>query len=330
MPSPETEAKLWVQVYLYFENYSYFSATALCCYDYALTLDREVAYMWRSKQSFATLLFYTCRYSAILNTALELLTRMAWPSWQSDKSCGYVQRLQMGLDTAILVTTTIFAALRVYAIFRRNKWLFVAVLISGLINPCISVYVFTKSNPALDDVKGYQACELGILGSQHAYENWMIGARAASVVSDGLVLVLTCIKTWQPKGLAEVLVMDIGTTIREILLKDTALCFGLLCVVNIIGMATGHLTQFIEIWTTWTAILTSVLLSHLALDLREVSAAEGSGNEVFSRTLRTLSFHDAEEYSDHLTPSDDNSAVSGSSVQHAETPVIVLGECYSL
>lgn len=52
----------------------------------------------------------------------------------------------------------------------------------------------------------------------------MIGARAASVVSDGLVLVLTCIKTWQPKGLAEVLVMDIGTTIREILLKDSETC----------------------------------------------------------------------------------------------------------
>ncbi|KAF9812167.1 hypothetical protein IEO21_06343 [Rhodonia placenta] len=184
---------------------------ALCCYDYALTLDREVAYMWRSKQSFATLLFYTCRYSAILNTALELLTRMAWPSWQSDK------RFKRRQDARRLKCTDL--NLLAADTFSGYKWDWIPPYWS------LQPYVFTKSNPALDDVKGYQACELGILGSQHAYENTgsetgMIGARAASVVSDGLVLVLTCIKTWQPKGLAEVLVMDIGTTIREILLKD--------------------------------------------------------------------------------------------------------------
>ncbi|EED85643.1 predicted protein [Postia placenta Mad-698-R] len=304
----------WVQVYLYFENYSYFSATALCCYDYALTLDREVKYMWRSKQSFATLLFYTCRYSAILNTALELLTRMAWPSWQSDK-------------LRIRSTFTNGAGHRHFGHYNHSVGYEHLSYSSqhAYENVCLEVVLIVVRIIAVRD-NGSIYFPAHLTGS----ETGMIGARAASVVSDGLVLVLTCIKTWQPKGNAGALMMDIGTTIREILLKDTALCFGLLCVVNIIGIATGHLTQFIEIWTTWTAILTSVLLSHLALDLREVSAAEGSGNEMFSRTLRTLNFRHAEESSDHLTPSDENQAVSGSSVQHAEIPVIVLGERYSL
>jgi len=286
---PEQVATVWVHIYLYFENYSYFSATALYCYDYFLTLDREVKYVWQARRSFANILFYSYRYSAFLNTALELLTRIAWP-WQSTWSCGILERIQMALDVIILISATVFAALRVYAIFGRNAWLFGAILVSGLVHPCILIHVFIVSSPGVDNVLGHQACELGILDSTHGYEDWMIGARAASVVSDGLVLVLTCMKTLRRTSPADMIAeLGITLTLREILLKDTALCFGLLCIVNVVGIATGHLTQFIEIWTMWTAVLTSILLSHLTLDLREVSA-DGDGSEMLSRTLRSMAF----------------------------------------
>lgn len=59
-------------------------AVALCCYDWFLTLDREVESIWKTEQSLVTILFYGIRYPAILNTVIELLTRISWPSWQSN------------------------------------------------------------------------------------------------------------------------------------------------------------------------------------------------------------------------------------------------------
>ncbi|KZT67832.1 hypothetical protein DAEQUDRAFT_373586 [Daedalea quercina L-15889] len=54
------------------------------------------------------------------------------------------------------------------------------------------------------------------------------------------------------------------------------------------GIATGHFNEFLEIWTLWTAILTSILFSRLSLDLREVSAGTQDGGQVLTRTSRSI------------------------------------------
>ncbi|KZT04437.1 uncharacterized protein LAESUDRAFT_727911 [Laetiporus sulphureus 93-53] len=273
--SPEETALRFVQVFLEFENYFFFSVTALCCYDYVLTLDREIKFIWKTELSFATSLYYAFRYSALFNTIMVLLTRIAWPSWQSNwvGTCGVVLRVQMVLDIIVLVSATIFAALRVYAIFSRNKWMFGLVFLSGIINPAISIYIFMLSLPGIHAVMSFQACSFTIVGNRSSYESWMMAARAASLVSDGLVLTLTCMKTVRMRD-SEFITSFLGSSLKDILLRDTVLCFAFLCVINVIGIATGRLPEFIDIWQTWTAILTSVLLSRLALDLREVSATE--------------------------------------------------------
>ncbi|TFY56865.1 hypothetical protein EVJ58_g7378 [Rhodofomes roseus] len=135
----------------------------------------------------------------------------------------------------------------------------------------------------------------------------MMGARAASILSDGLVLALTAIKTFNRARGAD-LITGKGPIIKQILLRDTVLCFGLLCIVNVVGIATGHLDQFIEVLQVWTATLTSILLSRLALDLREASAAEeGNSGEFFSRTLRNVGYAIPDEYeSSDFTASGEN------------------------
>ncbi|KZT04435.1 uncharacterized protein LAESUDRAFT_761006 [Laetiporus sulphureus 93-53] len=88
---------------------------------------------------------------------------------------------------------------------------------------------------------------------------------------------------------------SLGPSLTDILLRDTAICFAFLCVVNVIGIATGRLPEFIDIWQTWTAILTSVLLSRLALDLREVSATEFNTEGTSSQTPYDLGFAHEDE-----------------------------------
>ncbi|KAI0729807.1 hypothetical protein C8Q72DRAFT_777325 [Fomitopsis betulina] len=57
--------------------------SALCCYDYCLTLGREVDLIWRGRLSLASVLFYVLRYSALLDTVLVMLGYLSWPSWQT-------------------------------------------------------------------------------------------------------------------------------------------------------------------------------------------------------------------------------------------------------
>jgi len=119
----------------------------------------------------------------------------------------------------------VFAALRVFAIFGRDKWLFAIVLLSGMVNPGLSIWAFVMSKPDLQQVLDYQWCTLDIKGNYQHYEIVMMVARAASVFSDGLVFVLTCSKT-----ICGRIRVDINnttqTSVSEALSIDTILCFG--------------------------------------------------------------------------------------------------------
>jgi len=145
-------------------------------------------------------------------------------------------------------------------------------------------------------VLGQQLCTFKITGDQHIYEDLVMVARASSLVSDILALGLTCMKTLR-KGGPVILPINSRTSLSDVLLKDTAFCFGLLCIITVIGIGTSRLTEFIEVWATWTCILTSVLLSRLALDLREAGSElytdSSLGHEMISSTMRFGSYSTA-------------------------------------
>lgn len=60
------------------------SLVALVTYDYFLTLGREAAYVWRAKQTLATISFYGFRYPALFSLPVTLLIRLSWPGFQSN------------------------------------------------------------------------------------------------------------------------------------------------------------------------------------------------------------------------------------------------------
>ncbi|KZT07009.1 uncharacterized protein LAESUDRAFT_652332, partial [Laetiporus sulphureus 93-53] len=200
----------------------------LCCYDYILTLDREIKFIWKADLSLATSLYYASRYAALSNTIIVLLTRIAWTSWQ-----------------------TIYVSLHRHSVLPciPVKCLH---LCSANINVSMQ-YIFVVTSPELYVVMGFQACTFSIIGSYSSYETLMISARAASLVSDGLVLTLTCMKTAR-KTDSGFIKSPLGPSLQDILLRDTTICFAFLCVINVIGIATGRMIEFIDIWQSWTAM----------------------------------------------------------------------------
>ncbi|OSX61039.1 hypothetical protein POSPLADRAFT_1047321 [Postia placenta MAD-698-R-SB12] len=154
---------------------------ALYCYDYCLTFDREVKFFWGRRPSLAATLFFTFRYAALLNTIPEIWT----------------------LCSRTLTKQVIFAALRVYAIYRRSQLAFGVVLVSGLAAPAVvivrnSICDYILSKVVFSLLPHFRVCTLGILGGTQSYE-------------------------WR-----EFRVAPFGqrATLREILLRDTALSFG--------------------------------------------------------------------------------------------------------
>ncbi|KZT69913.1 hypothetical protein DAEQUDRAFT_725880 [Daedalea quercina L-15889] len=192
----------------------------------------------------------------------------------------------MVLSTIVSVSATVFAALRIYALFNRSQILFVFVLSFGLLSPTIFVFLFTKLSPA--PVAAIQGCSLNIVGNVRSFENWSMLARAASVLSDGIVLVLTWMKRrLKRRDIAEP--SDPDATVR-VLFRDSSRCFAFLCIINIIGIGAARRTEFIQITQTWTSILTSVLMSRLALDLLETSRPDIAGATWPSLALDTMIF----------------------------------------
>ncbi|KAI0729823.1 hypothetical protein C8Q72DRAFT_289735 [Fomitopsis betulina] len=294
-----------IQAYVFLSNDMTWAATTVWCFDYLLTLDREIQYFWYSSWSLNKFLFLGYRYPPLLYILINIFAIPPWPSWQGyhrcglqdnqrlvleitpDCSCAIVLYMQMALSIASMISATLFAALRVFALFGRNRALLALVFLTGFLNPAILIYIFSRSIPA--PVSSFQGCSLSITGgSTTSYEKWTIVARAASVLSDGIVLVLTTKKTYskvrQSAGLAG------HDTVLGTLLRDASVCFSLLCIMNIIGMGTARKTEFIQIIQIWISILTSVLLSRLAMDLRETAVLETQGTLGYEVTADTLQF----------------------------------------
>ncbi|PCH35259.1 hypothetical protein WOLCODRAFT_139831 [Wolfiporia cocos MD-104 SS10] len=57
---------------------------ALLCYEYFLTLGREIQYVWKVNCSFASVLFYTWRYSVLLCVLPATLDLVHPASWQTN------------------------------------------------------------------------------------------------------------------------------------------------------------------------------------------------------------------------------------------------------
>lgn len=140
-------------------------------------------------------------------------------------------------------------------------------------------------------MQGFGVCNSTIAGNNLTFENWAIVARAASLVSDGFVLSLTYATTLRaPKRFGPAGHHDGHGDITTILLRDSLLYFSILFTLNLIGIGVGHITASIEILMTWTAILTSVLLSRLILNLRELSLLERSQTEMSQSSCVIVTF----------------------------------------
>ncbi|KZT07142.1 uncharacterized protein LAESUDRAFT_749510 [Laetiporus sulphureus 93-53] len=270
----------------------YTSAKVLVLYDYLLTIGDEYHYIWKARLSFPCVLFYACRYSAVLSCAVTVWSMMSLATWSTPASCIAIMILQMVCDTVLLTSAAVFAALRIYAIYRGSKSVFALVLLLSLVNPALTSYSFvvTRSHALLlPDSQATCWVTSSISGS--IYDKWVIGGRAASVLADIIVFVLTWLETRQSRE------NSLENGLHNLMLINTAWSFAILSVTNVVSIAICHLdaTSFSEPFAVWTAALTSMTLSRLMLNLRKAPANRNptcpSSFTLFTMTLDAIDEH---------------------------------------
>lgn len=233
----------------------------------------------------------------LLCTIPELLL-LSQGTWLTEESCSGITRLGSSLGLIALVSTIIFVSLRVYAMFLRSRLVLSIASLSGFASAAVIIYTVTRSSTIFSPLQDFPTCTSGIIGSVRSYENWTIAARVGAMINQGIVLVLTCAKTIQSKQDIRIVPVGQSITLREILLRDTALSFGFLCALNVTAIITGHLPQFRRIWNIWTLILDSMLMSRLALNMHDINTAQtdpDDAEELLSGTMLFVTVHIAED-----------------------------------
>ncbi|KDR73884.1 hypothetical protein GALMADRAFT_593325 [Galerina marginata CBS 339.88] len=132
-------------------RYARLASGSIMTFDYAMTFDREVDLIWKSKWSFVKILFLTNRYyalgSVIYNNYVFLTSNLdttvcanfyQWQSWT-------------GLIGSML--TEGILQLRVYALYANNKWIIAIVFTSFILCSAAAAWVVGYSLSSFQGVQ---------------------------------------------------------------------------------------------------------------------------------------------------------------------------------
>ncbi|RPD65252.1 hypothetical protein L227DRAFT_583266 [Lentinus tigrinus ALCF2SS1-6] len=212
-----------ISSYASFVQGQYYSvaARALFLWDYFVTLDREIEYVWGQKLSAASVLFISNRYVNLLITILELIEQAPFQTPEV-----MVRVLQSLLILAsFIVAKSVFVTLRVYATWSRDWRPALPILALALLTPAANLYIDIIGTP-IPAPRPSVGCAI-----QTNIDPVVIAERATTTAYDFLILLFTLMKTAKVRKAA--LSLDVHPSLMVLLLRDGTIYFFLLLVMNI-------------------------------------------------------------------------------------------------
>ncbi|KAJ3791603.1 hypothetical protein GGU11DRAFT_694369, partial [Lentinula aff. detonsa] len=100
-------------------NYAIISATTLWIADFIETLPTEINAIWRKKLTGASVLFLINRYIFLLYLIFEMFANL--PGNQKNEECDVNVNIMNVLQLLAVASTNVLFALRVYAIYNKNR-----------------------------------------------------------------------------------------------------------------------------------------------------------------------------------------------------------------
>ncbi|KAH9941696.1 uncharacterized protein BXZ73DRAFT_98087 [Epithele typhae] len=129
----------------------WYSRRAIVGYDYFLTLDHEIQYIWKRKITSASVIYIVIRYSSLIANVLTLFNFFPWPRKST------TMYAPGRASAVIIMSSAVFSSLRAHALCQR-KLISYLVLALGAGNAVPSVYGAIKNkviyNPGINGVDG--------------------------------------------------------------------------------------------------------------------------------------------------------------------------------
>ncbi|KAJ7096601.1 hypothetical protein B0H15DRAFT_825705 [Mycena belliarum] len=252
-----------IQYHLIVSRHLVFAPFSILIYDYALTFEQEVTRYWGTSLTWGTLLFYINRYSALLGT-VPIVVEYLLVTDDSNKICRGLQMYHQYFALMSQILVSVMLITRTYALHERNKLvlaLMITVTVVAIINAMVLLLAIRSPN-TLSPVLRSLGCPSA---SPHALSQRQAGGWSGMLVFDVMIFALTVYKS-----------LKYGTRggeLFDLLFRDGAMYFGILIASNVINILTytrgGPVLSGAA--TSFTNILSSVMLSRLMLNLRDPS-----------------------------------------------------------
>ncbi|RDX51746.1 hypothetical protein OH76DRAFT_1481264 [Lentinus brumalis] len=258
------------------------AATALVLYEHAITLGTEVQQVWKREVSGATVLFILTRYMTLLNRLFVAISLSPIHSREA-------------ASTSILIV--VMSAVRVYALWSRDIRLFLIVMVTGVFVALVNLFFRSASSVYILPTALYSCQVAPTAMSASAYATLSIATRAVSIFSDGVVVVLTWIKTYRVFVLTRK--VSFRTNYSALILRDGTLYFLAVCILNLVAII-YIMNIGANLLNDMIVTLSSMLMARFLLNLRDhrsrtedityiMSQSEGKGR-MSTSPVSTLRF----------------------------------------
>ncbi|KAJ7152064.1 hypothetical protein C8R46DRAFT_483994 [Mycena filopes] len=270
-------------------NY-YFNLISFTClyYDYVLTLDWEVSRYWGSRITAPTFLFYLNRY-AMLGGTIPVIIQYFWTTEPTPRKlavCAHLHSYHEYFAVVTQIVVGVMLILRTYALYERNRRVlaFMVTVSAAVIGVgAWSVLSSPDAAPGDDDPPAlnlYIGCSTSVSSAQSLR---LAAAWGGMGVFDLTIFGLTLYRALSRRRAR-------GVDLISVLLRDGSIYFGVILLANVANILTfvfaGPFARGLP--TTFTNVISSVMLSRLMLNLRDPSLSRGRASlsgETRSTTL---------------------------------------------
>jgi len=269
-----------IQIQLNFNYYCAMIAFTILFYDYLLTFQWEVQRYWGSRLSWSSFYFVFNRYFVMFGH-IPVVMEYFWTTNATNKLkiCHSLQSYHQYFAVISQIMVAIILMTRTYALYDRSRYvlaLTIAVAVGAII---LGTYVIV-SQPStvveLNNLPLFIGCPSAVA---HAAAIRFAEAWCGLLVYDALIVVLTLYKSltlWRIRGLSLI----------TVLMRDGVLFFAVMCISNLLNILSFVLGgPFIRgSPTSFTNIMSSIMVSRLALNLRDPKLASRHSTTRSSRT----------------------------------------------
>ncbi|KAF9220873.1 hypothetical protein BS17DRAFT_738391 [Gyrodon lividus] len=254
-----------IKRYLRISEYGIVAATAMLAYDYCITIEYEVRWVWGTTWTPTRVHFMVSRYLPFIAVTLAIYSSRLGPGSAVDY-CSPVGMTSMAVYYLCIILAEALLVLRTYAFWQRNKKLLVVMWTSGIICTIIGIVVAEAAYQAPTDpvLKA-----LNCAGVQN-------GGIATALQFAFLILFeagMLCLNllAYRKMKLSSASGHIVHTLYRDGVLYMAAIL--LFSVVNVIVTLTAS-TEFTDILNSPQVIIHSVLASRIFFNLRETNYQE--------------------------------------------------------